>query len=82
MGYFKNKTRNQMTIKTLEMMAQLKLFLLDEPEYASTLPKRVPKSNSRVQTSPLNELSSIEMMNTFDSVILGEQVFILTFVLK
>ena len=75
MGYFKNKTRNQMSIKTLEMMAQLKLFLLDKPEYAAKLPKKTANSNSRVQTSPLNELNSIEIMNTFDSVIMGEQVY-------
>lgn len=80
MGYFKSKNRNRMEIKTLEMLAQLKLFLLEDPEYleykelikikqsASTL------NQSRAQTSNLDDSSEIEVMQIFDSVLMGEAV--------
>lgn len=33
MGYFKNKTKNRMSVKTLEMMSQTKLLLLEYLEF-------------------------------------------------
>lgn len=71
MAYFKNKTRNRMSTKTLTMMAQLKLVLLEQMKKINSIAK------TRLQNDYLTDVSEHEIMEVFDNYMLNEQVKLL-----
>lgn len=69
MKNFKSLARNRMSTKTMEMMAQLKLVLLEKPKNSSNYERK-----ARIQNVLLNDVSEREIMEVFDTFMLTEQV--------